>query len=47
MYDRINQHIVEVEILPEGGIIYHVRDNFCYDCSLKYSRNKPSFWADN
>ncbi|MCY1636752.1 DUF4249 domain-containing protein, partial [Marinifilum sp. D737] len=44
-YDPLKYHIVTVEVFPEV-VIYHVKPNFCYDCSLKYSRTKPSFWID-
>ncbi len=43
-YNPKRHHIVSVNHLPEGGTILNVRYNFCYDCSLKYSPNKPSFW---
>ncbi|PXX97831.1 hypothetical protein DF185_17845 [Marinifilum breve] len=45
-YDPKKHHIIEVITLPKGEIAYKVKPNFCYDCSLKYSRTKPSFWVD-
>jgi len=44
IYNPNKHHIVSVTSLPEGGSIFNVRHTFCYDCSLKYSTNKPSFW---
>jgi len=42
--DPILHHIVSKRTIPNGDVVYTVRPSFCYDCSLKYSPNKPSFW---
>jgi len=42
--DPILHHIISVRTIPNGEKVYIVRPSFCYDCSLKYSADKPSFW---
>ena len=37
-------HYIKERIDDSGERIYTVQNNFCYDCSLKYPSNKPSFW---
>jgi hypothetical protein len=36
-------HIVNSWMEGEA-IVFQVRFNYCYDCNVKYSSNKPSFW---
>lgn len=36
-------HIVNSWMEGEA-IVFQVRFNYCYDCNVKYSPNKPSFW---
>ncbi|MCY1636301.1 DUF4249 domain-containing protein, partial [Marinifilum sp. D737] len=44
-YQPQKHHIIKVESYPES-VSYHVKPTFCYDCSLKHPRTKPSFWID-
>ena len=37
------QHYLRTDLINDVPFLI-VRNNFCYDCSLKYPTNKPSFW---
>jgi hypothetical protein len=43
MYDPQKHHFIEVRIIDDVPFTIVV-NSFCYDCSLKYSPTKPSFW---
>lgn len=45
LYDPQKHHIIEIKSYPQSAD-YYVKSTHCYDCSLKYSRTKPSFWID-
>ncbi len=41
--DTLKYHILKS--YPKGeGMAFDVRLNYCYDCNVKYSPTKPSFW---
>ncbi len=41
--DKTKYHVISYTI-DDNAVIFIVRPNFCYDCNVKYSPNKPSFW---
>ena len=41
--DKSKYHIID-EYWEDRIHIFIVRQNYCYDCNVKYSPNKPSFW---